>query len=106
MANNAKNIRIIECGLIRSATKLSVFAIGLGQVKFLKPVDDVIISSNQENILVTYENPQGFLYDQDCTAVVRIIGGNVLVNGFYDIYTPGFREWTINPVNLFKHLTV
>ena len=83
------NEKIINTGIIRSATKLPVFTIGLGPVSKLKDLDGVFWHDNDGNVVIaTKEAPRGCIYDQDLTAVVRIIGGKVKIGGMYDIYVP------------------
>ncbi len=89
MTNNAK---IFEKGNIVTATKLSVLTIGIGKVSDLKEVPGTIRHENGKVVIVTKEQPDGCVYDQDRTVVVRVIGGKVLMDGFYDIYAPGSEK--------------
>ncbi len=90
---NSINEKILAKGTIRNATKLPVITIGLGKVKDLKPLDRIIWKDEDGNVLIsTKENPEGILYDQDSTAVVRVIGGKVKMNGMYDLYVPAARK--------------
>jgi len=83
------NERILKEGTIVGATKLPVITIGLGRVSELKELDGTIWrDDNGKVVIATKEAPNGCLYDQDRTAVVRVIGGKVKMNGLYDIYAP------------------
>lgn len=87
----SKNIQtIINCGHIQEATKLEVITIGLGLIKNLNDFPGYIWHDSEGNIVVaTKENPEGIVYDQDRTLVVRILGGEVISkDGMYDIYAP------------------
>lgn len=89
-----KNERIFQNGIIRTATKFPVLKIGLGLVGDLQDLtithkgkERLIIRHNADNQVVihTPEDPDGGLYFQNLTAVVRVIGGHVLSYGLYDI---------------------
>lgn len=100
MTNNAK---IFEKGNIVTATKLSVLTIGIGKVSDLKEVPGTIRHENDKVVIVTKEQPEGCVYDQDRTVVVRVIGGKVLMDGLYDIYAPAVNKvekLLSNPVSL------
>lgn len=86
----AKNIneRILKEGTIIGATKLPVITIGIGTVSELKDLDGIIWHRDGKVVIATKEAPEGCTYDQDRTAVVRVIGGKVKMNGLYDIYAP------------------
>ena len=102
------NSRILSLGTIKTATKLPVLTIGLGKVKDLKPVPGVVWrNENGEVVIATKESPDGCIYDQDGIAVARVIGGNVLINGQFDIYVPAAKKVEKllgNPVKLEDHL--
>ena len=103
MANDM-NARIINNGTIVSATKLPVITIGLGPVSKLRDVKGVIWHDNNGNVVIkTKEAPNGCLYDQDRTVVVRVIGNKVKMNGMYDIYAPDqskTERLLSNPISL------
>lgn len=80
------NEAIIRKGVIVEACKLAVLTFSLGLVGLLKSLADVIIRINGETRLVTKEAPGGCRYDDDWTAVVRVIGGKVFMGMFYDLY--------------------
>lgn len=102
------NSRILSLGTIKTATKLPVLTIGLGKVKDLKPVPGVVWrNENGDVVIATKESPDGCIYDQDGIAVARVIGGNVLINGQFDIYVPAAKKVEKllgNPVKLEDHL--
>ena len=105
MTNKAK---IFEKGTMVSATKLPVFTIGLGNVAEHKEVPGTICHENGKVVICTKEQPEGCVYDQERTAVVRVIGEKVLMNGLYDIYAPEnskVEKILSNPVDLFRSLT-
>ena len=84
------NQRIFELGTIVGARKIEVITIGLGKVKDLGDLEGVIWhNADGKTVIVTKEAPQGCTYDDDRTVVVRVIDGNVLIGGKYDIYAPG-----------------
>lgn len=84
------NAKIFEMGTIVGARKIEVITIGLGKVKNLGDLKDVIWhSADGKIVIVTKEAPQGCTYDDDRTVVVRVIDGKVLIGGKYDIYAPG-----------------
>lgn len=86
MANN----KIFEMGTVVGTRKIEVITIGLGQVKDLGNLKDVIWhNADGKTVIVTKEAPQGCTYDDDRTVVVRVIDGKVLIGGKYDIYAPG-----------------
>ena len=101
------NAKIIENGEIKEATKLPVITIGLGPVFKLQDLDGVVWRVADGNVILrTKEAPEGCLYNQARTVVVRIIGGQVKINGLYDIYAPApekigkllsnpFELWTL-----------
>ncbi len=98
-----KNNQIITNGIHHSATKLSVLTIGLGLASKLGEVEGVIKHTPDGVKITTKEAPNGFIYDDDREAVVRIIGGRVLINGLYDIYCPPSNKLAkllSNPINL------
>ena len=85
MANN----KIFEMGTVVGARKIEVITIGLGQVKDLGNLKDVIWhNADGKTVIVTKEAPQGCPYDDNRTLVVRVIDGKVLIGGKYDIYAP------------------
>ena len=84
------NEKIFEMGAIVGARKIEVITIGLGKVKELSNLEDVIWhNADGKTVIVTKEAPQGCTYDDDRTVVVRVIDGKVLIGGKYDIYAPG-----------------
>lgn len=84
------NAKIFEMGTIVGARKIEVITIGLGLVKDLGDLKDVIWHNvDGKTVIVTKEAPQGCTYDDDRTVVVRVIDGKVLIGGKYDIYAPG-----------------
>lgn len=84
------NQRIFELWTIVGARKIEVITIGLGKVKDLGDLEGVIWhNADGKTVIVTKEAPQGCTYDDDRTVVVRVIDGNVLIGGKYDIYAPG-----------------
>lgn len=88
MAKNV-NERIMKEGTIVEATKLPVITIGLGSVGKLKDLAKTIWHRDDGKVvIVTKEAPDGCIYEQDRTVVVRIIGDKVKMNGLYDIYAP------------------
>jgi len=106
MANRI-NKRIFEMGTIVKATKLPVITIGLGKVKNLTNLKNVIWEENGNKIVVTKEAPDGCLYDQDRDLVVRVIGGTVLMDGMYDLYAPApnkIEKLLGNPIVLEDYL--
>lgn len=83
------NEKIFELGAIVRARKIEVITIGLGKVKNLSDLKDVIWHNEDgKTILVTKEAPHGCSYADDRTVVVRVIDGKVLISGMYDIYAP------------------
>ena len=88
MAKNV-NEQIMRMGTIVGATKLPVITIGIGEVSKLKDLPKTIWHNDKgEVVIATKEAPDGCIYDQSRIAVVRVIGGKVLINGLYDIYAP------------------
>jgi len=85
---NATNSTIIQRGTIVSATKLPIITIGIGKVKDLRDLEGVIWHEGSTVVIKTKEAPNGCVYFQDRTAVVRIIGEQVKISGMYDIYAP------------------
>ena len=84
------NQKIFELGTIVGARKIEVITIGLGKVKDLGDLEGVIWhNADGKTVIVTKEAPQGCTYDDDRTVAVRVIDGNVLIGGKYDIYAPG-----------------
>ena len=104
----AKNInkQIFEQGRIVAATKLPVVTIGLGLISQLIDLAGTV-SHNADGkvVIVTKEAPNGCLYEeQNRTAVVRIIGDKVLIDGKYDIYAPDnskIEKLLSNPIDLY-----
>ncbi len=97
------NAKIFENGVVAEATKLSVVTIGIGKVSNLKEVPGTIFHKNGKVVIVTKEQPEGCIYDQDRTVVVRVIGGKVIINGLYDIYAPAeskIEKLLSNPISL------
>ena len=98
------NAKIISEGTIVSATKLPVVTIGLGAVSNLKELEGVIWHDGDGNVVIkTKEAPDGCLYEQDRTVVVRVIGDKVKMNGLYDIYAPAqnkIAKLLSNPIEL------
>lgn len=98
------NAKIISEGTIVSATKLPVVTIGLGAVSKLKELEGVIWHDDDGNVVIkTKEAPDGCLYEQDRTVVVRVIGDKVKMNGLYDIYAPApskIEKLLSNPIEL------
>ena len=85
------NEKIFEQGTIRRARKIEVITIGLGLVKDLGNLKNVIWRDKDGKTMIATKEapaPKGCHYDEDRTAVVRIIDGKVLINGLYDIYAP------------------
>jgi len=67
-----------------------VVTIGLGLVKDLGDLKDVIWhNADDKTVISTKEAPQGCIYADDRTVVVRVIDGKVLIDGKFDIYAPG-----------------
>lgn len=84
------NQKIFELGTIVGARKIEVITIGLGKVKDLGDIKGVIWHNEDgKTVIVTKEAPQGCVYDDDRTVVVRVIDGKVMIGGKYDIYAPG-----------------
>lgn len=84
-----QNLETIDSGVVRHATKLEVVTIGLGPIKDLGVLCGSIWYDYHGNVVVsTKENPEGFIYNQDRTLVVRILGGQVKIKGRYDLYAP------------------
>lgn len=83
------NLHIQNLGKILDAEKLPVLTITLGKVKDLTPYSEVVSKDADGNIrIVTKESgKKGTVYPQDNIAVLRIIGGKLLMNGYYDIYS-------------------
>ena|GEM_PF-2582019 len=91
---------ILANGEPQKAEKLEVMTFSLGEVGKLKELDGVILRNENGTHLVTKEAPLaigGCRYDDDRIAVVRIIGGKVLMGGAYDIYA-------LTPENAAKRL--
>lgn len=87
------NERIIKEGTILRATKLPVITIGIGQVSKLRELPGTIWRNNEDKVVIaTKEAPEGCVYEQERTAVVRVIGGKVKMNGLYDIYAPNINK--------------
>lgn len=102
------NASIFEKGTIVTATKLQVLTIGLGEVSKLKDVQGTIRHENGKVVIVTKEQPEGCVYEQDRTVVVRVIGDKVLMDGLYDIYAPDHskvEKLLSNPISLEEELT-
>ena len=91
MAKNV-NERILKEGTIVGATKLPVITIGIGPVSELKDLDGTIWHHDGKVVIATKEAPEGCTYEQERTAVVRVIGGKVKMNGLYDIYAPDAKK--------------
>ena len=84
-----QNETIIRQGRILNVTKLEVITIGLGLVSKLKMAEGLIWKNDSgATVVKTKEAPQGQVYDQDLTLVVRILDGQVLIDGMYDMYCP------------------
>lgn len=84
------NQKIFELGTIVGARKIEVITIGLGKVKDLGDIKGVIWHNEDgKTVIVTKEAPQGCVYDDDRTVVVRVIDGKVIIGDKYDIYAPG-----------------
>lgn len=83
---------IVANGTIRTSTQLPVLTVDLGPVgDMLGSIIGVIEREPDGSVrLYTKEHPEdGFVYDQELHAVVRVIGDHVLdENGKYDIYCP------------------
>ena len=98
------NAIILMLGTIVLATKLPVVTIGLGKVSKLKELEGVIWHDDDGNVIIkTKEAPDGCLYDQDRTVVVRIIGDKVKMSGLYDVYAPAPKKidkLLSNPIDL------
>ena len=103
------NAKIFEEGTIVGAKKLSVLTIGIGKVGSLKNAEKVIWRDENGNVVIaTKEKPEGCVYDKERTAVVRVIGGKVLMDGLYDIYAPDdskIEKLLSNPVYIDDILT-
>ena len=82
------NERILKVGTIVGATKNPVITIGIGPVSKLKDLEGTIWHRDGKVVIATKEAPEGCTYEQNRTAVVRVIGGKVKMNGLYDIYAP------------------
>lgn len=82
------NERILKEGIIVRATKLPVITIGIGPVSQLRDLNGIIWHDDGNVVIATKEAPEGCTYEQERTAVVRIIGDKVKMNGLYDIYAP------------------
>lgn len=100
------NEKIFEKGKIVGARKIEVITIGLGLVKDLGDLENVIWhNADGKTVIVTKEAPQGCTYDDGRTVVVRVIDGKVLIGGKYDIYAPGedkIEKILRNPYELSK----
>ena len=84
------NEKIFEMGTAVGARKIEVITIGLGLVKDLGDLEGVIWhNADGKTVIVTKEAPEGCIYDDDRTVVVRVIDGKVLIGGTFDIYAPG-----------------
>lgn len=84
------NEKIFEIGTAVGARKIEVITIGLGLVKDLGDLEGVIWhNADGKTVIVTKEAPEGCIYDDDRTVVVRVIDGKVLIGGTFDIYAPG-----------------
>lgn len=83
------NERILREGTIVGATKLPVITIGIGPVSELKDLNGTIWHNDDGKVVIaTKEAPEGCTYEQERTVIVRVIGGQVKINGLYDIYAP------------------
>lgn len=97
------NERILKEGTIVGATKLPVITIGIGLVSELNDLDGTIWHRDGKVVIATKEAPEGCIYEQERTVVVRIIGGKVKMNGLYDIYAPStskIEKLLSNPFDL------
>ena len=98
------NESIIQNGRIQNATKLEVITIGLGRVADLKMAEGLIWRNDDGDVVVkTKEAPNGQVYDQDRTLIVRVMGGIVLIDGMYDMYCPAeskIGKMLSNPIEL------
>lgn len=98
------NESIIQNGRIQNATKLEVITIGLGRVADLKMAEGLIWRNDNGDVVVkTKEAPDGQVYDQNRTLVVRVMGGIVMINGMYDMYCPDeskIGKLLSNPIEL------
>lgn len=97
------NKKIMENGVIVEAVKLPVITIGIGPVAQLKDLEGIIWHDGDNVVIKTKEAPDGCTYDQSLTAVVRIIGDKVLMNGLYDIYAPAaskIAKLLSNPIDM------
>lgn len=103
------NEKIFEGATIVRAKKLEVLTIALGLVKDLKQLDGVIDIDNGVTKIHTKESPaEGTVYHGTDTAVVRVLGGRVFIDGKYDIYTLAPDKVVNklkNPVDINKVLT-
>lgn len=83
------NQKIFELGTIVGARKIQVVTIGLGKVKNLGELKDIIWhNADGKTVIATKEAPQGCTYDDNRTVVVRVIDGKVMIGNKYDIYAP------------------
>lgn len=80
------NEEILKYGKVTESMKVPVLTISLGKVGELKEIPGVIFRKDGVTYIVTKENPNGNPYSDDNIAVVRVIGGKVLISGKYDIY--------------------
>ena len=86
---NTGNKRILDQGTIISARKTETITIGLGEVGQMEVLKGVVEKDIDGKVRVfTKENPEGFCYESTRTLVVRVIDGQVLINGKYDMYCP------------------
>ena len=93
-----QNKTIFEQGNIVACTKMEVITIGLGRGRDIedltvlhKDTEDYKVFQHDDNgniIVSTKEQPQGCVYSGDLTVVVRVLDGQVLIGGLYDLYCP------------------
>lgn len=109
-----QNMEIIKKGAVQGATKLAVITIGIGRVCDLQSLTFVAVEGDEERkiiwrdesgnvVIATKEHPEGDVYPQDLTAVVRVVGGKVFINGLYDVYVPAahkIEKLLSNPIDL------
>lgn len=100
MANTKyeQNRPIFQMGAIVPASKMEVITIGLGRGRDISDLTimrkgceeyKVFCHTPEGDIVVaTKEHPEGDTYDGDRTVVVRVLGGQVFLNGLYDLYCP------------------
>lgn len=109
MKKMERNAEIIAHGTIKAATKLAVLTIGIGLPDRCKDLPGVFEGQEDGTTKVyTKEQPNGTYYDDDREAVVRVIGGKVLIDGMYDLYCPApdkLPKLLSNPCDLQEECT-